>query len=225
MPRFRHLYLSSLLTLTLAAPVAWSAGNDVTFFRYHDANGVLVMGSTIPADIAKKNGYEVVDSMGRVIRKVPPAPTEEEIQARKLQKLQEQRERERAALQAQEDEKLLRLYAVPEDAIQARERRFQEIDTQISFKEGARHNLSIRRTNLEKKAADLEKSGREVPKDILDQLASLSNQIQRLDQEIAALKQDKQDVEQDFARKIERLRVLVEERRRARLKRKLEGSS
>ena len=202
--------------LACAPALAAGTASGPTFFRYRDANGTLVMGSTIPAEIAKKNGYEIVDSMGRVIDTIPPAPSEEELEARKLQKLEEQRRKEEAARQAEEDAKLLKLYAVPDDAIQARERKLQEIDTLISLKEGSRHNLQVRLSNLEKQAADLEKSGREVPEDILEQMSSLTEQINRLSQEIRDLEREKVAIAADFDRKIERLKILMEQRRKAR---------
>ena len=87
------------LALVLLSPL--SVAEEL--YRYVDNNGVVVLDRQVPPQFVG-NGYEVLDSNGRVKQVIPAAPTPEEREARRL------------ALEAQkkqdaEDATLLRLYS------------------------------------------------------------------------------------------------------------------
>ena len=84
--------IALLLTLSLI-PLAAEARQ---FFRYKDADGQTVINSSIPPEFVK-NGYEIIDDKGVVLREVAPQLSEEEIRNRRAEEQRVQEERVRDA--------------------------------------------------------------------------------------------------------------------------------
>jgi len=120
-----------LLVLPLLVATVAEAGN----FRYRDENGSWVFSNVVPAEVVK-NGYQVLDKNGRVLRVVPPAPTEEE-----LLKIQTAREREAALKLEQErlakwDASLTSRYSEVVEIESARDRLLGQIQGKIDITRG-----------------------------------------------------------------------------------------
>lgn len=193
-----------VLALTVTAVTASAAPN---LYRYRDANGTLVIGASVPPEYVN-NGYEILNSSGRVIQVVPRAPTPEEIAAREAAEAEARRRQELARKQAEEDAQLLRLYGGPEGAIQVRDRRLQELEGIISIKRGNLQVVHGQIEDIQAKAAAFERSGRAVPEDMHTNLQRLRAQAQELERDISRSEADLQGIEQQYGLKIERLRQL-----------------
>jgi len=78
--------------LLLTAGLALAPAVMAEMYRFKDDQGQTVLSNTLPRE-ARSKGYEILNNSGRVIEKVPPPPTEEEIAERKRQKELERKRR------------------------------------------------------------------------------------------------------------------------------------
>ena len=150
-------------------------------------------------------GYDIVDSQGRVIRSVAPAPTPEQQKALRAERAQA-RDVER---QGQRDRELLRMYAAPDDAERARDRQIAALQLNIDY---ARGNISQTRNRLEQEisnAARIERSGREVPENTSVVIGRYTRQIEDLEAEIVQYEADIEQVRKNFEPIIERLQIIT----------------
>jgi chromosome segregation ATPase len=196
--------IATLAALGLLVATSAQAG----MYRYKDENGQTVISNTIPQE-ATKRGYEILGNNGRVVERVAPAPTAEEIAAREAEK-----ERQRQAeLQRQEDQKLLQRYSHPNQAVRAMHRKIAEMEGIIQLKRG---NISVIASQLDSeqgRAADMERSGREVPEASLEKIRRLESQINDIEREIAGQREQIQAMKDEFMADIERLEDITGEQR------------
>ncbi|WP_165857554.1 DUF4124 domain-containing protein [Marinobacter sp. JSM 1782161] len=179
-----------------------------TMYRYKDDNGRMVMSNTVPSD-ATKHGYEVLNSQGRVVKVVPPAPTEEELKAR----AQAEQRKQAAERQREADEELLRIYSHPDDAVRALNRKLQERHSLVQLKRG---NIAVIDSQLEEqqgKAADLERAGRKIPDNLKTRIERLQSQKRELEQEINKQDQETAKIRESYEAKIQRLEQITGESR------------
>ncbi|OWL88540.1 DUF4124 domain-containing protein [Halopseudomonas aestusnigri] len=189
----------SCVALTLT--VLPLSGVAEELYRYTDDNGVVVLDRQVPPRFIA-NGYEVLDSNGRVKQVIPPAPTAEERQAQR-------REQEARRKQDAEDATLLRLYSSVADLDRAQARQLQQLDNQIAVARANIAELQVERETLRSQAADLERAGRKVEQGIIDQLATVDAETRRQQQRIERTQADIEAVKADYASQRARLAVLL----------------
>ena len=198
-----------LTICVLAASCLLAAGlADARMYRYKDDNGQLVISNTVPQE-ASTRGYEILNSQGRVIERIAPAPTEEELR----QRADEERRQQEAAAQLERDKALLRRYRHPDDAVRALHRKVEELEGLIQLKRG---NISVIESQLDteqSRAADLERAGRDIPEATLIKIERLQQQIQDVEAEIAAQNREIRQIRQRFVEDIERLETITEQER------------
>ena len=91
---------------------------DGAYFRHQTSDGVVHLNRTLTMD-AIRNGYQLLDQHGRVLEQVEGVPLgDAEAKALRMQR----------ARQAREDRDMLRLYAGPEDAVRARDRKVEALE-------------------------------------------------------------------------------------------------
>ncbi|BES69677.1 hypothetical protein RE428_06950 [Marinobacter nanhaiticus D15-8W] len=198
--------------LALAAAVCFSLATSSalasTMYRYKDDNGRMVISNTVPSESSTR-GYEILNTQGRVVDVVEPAPTAEEIAAREAEK----KRKAQAEKQREEDAELLRTFSHPNDAVRALHRKLQELDSLVQLKRG---NISVIESQLEEqqsKAADLERAGREVPENLTTRIERLHAQIREIEKEIAVQNMETQAIRATYEQKIERLEAITGENR------------
>src|SRR5690554_2018434 len=138
---------SPILAGLVVAGLLVSAGVDAAMYRYTDENGQLVISNTIPQE-ATRRGYDILSDNGRVIERVPRAPTDEEIAAREAEK---ERERQRE-FQKEQDRQLLKRFSHPNQATRAMHRKIQELPSLIQLKRGNISRSEERRVGKECRA-------------------------------------------------------------------------
>lgn len=210
-PRFQLPAVAAGTALALAVVLA-AAGVDAaepTFYRYTDENGVTVLNNIIPPRYVKQ-GYEVVNRYGDVLKVVPPPRTEEEIlEDRRLER--ERQEQERIAQKKREmDRLLLMTYASEDDLLGARDGKLNALASQLNVARHNREYLDERLARLQRHAAEHERIGEAVPKKLLDEIASTEAQIGRNQSFIEARSEQHAAVEQEFAQARERYRELMQ---------------
>ncbi|PAU87069.1 DUF4124 domain-containing protein [Pseudomonas sp. WN033] len=174
-----------------------SLGVQADLYRYTDERGVTVLDSRVPPE-AIGRGYEVLDPQGRVKEVIPPAPTLEELEAR--------REAERRAVA---DATLLRLYSSVADLDRAHARQIEQIDNQILTAQGNLQQLAKQRENLQQRAATQERAGRAVDARILQELDELDSEQRRLNRLIERSQREKSEVNSSFEQRRLRLSTLL----------------
>lgn len=194
------------LLLCLLPPVAALAaqsgsGEAEVYYRYLNDKGVPVLDRLgVPPEYIGK-GYQVLNEQGRVIKVVPPAPTEAE-----RQRLAEDKER------AASDAQLLRLYSTVEDVDRALSRKLVEIDSLIGVARGNQQSLRTQQVNMQSQAAELERSGRKVPAHLVTQIDNLKSEQRQLDADIARYLETRQQAEASFSADRARLAELLSRR-------------
>lgn len=192
------------LVLLLAQGPAGAA----ELFRYENEEGVVVLSSTLPPEVAAR-GYEVIDERGRVVRQVQRQLTPEEIRRREAEAAAAEAERLAAERRREKDRELLRLYGTPEDVTRALERRIASIEGAIRTVEGNIQRLRNQKRNLERRAADYERTGREIPEGLIDNIRVIDGQIDERQQEIEQRRAEIETTREEFARDRDRVRYLL----------------
>ncbi len=178
-----------VITCVLLSPLA-----QAEVYRYTDENGVTVLSHQGVTPHAIRQGYEILNDQGRVIRVVPPPPTAAELQQRK-----HQQEREAA------DKRLLELYSSVRDLDIAREHRLRTLDAFVTVVAG---NLELARqqiSNHEQKIAQQERAGRKPDPELLRQLEQLKKDRQRLESELERRNRLRAQTDNEFASERARL--------------------
>lgn len=176
-------------------------GNAAEVYRYlNDKNLPVLDRQGVPPQYIGK-GYEVLNEQGRVIKVVPPAPSEAE-----RQRLAEEKAR------ASSDAQLMRLYSTTEDIDRALERKLAEVDGLIGVATGNRQSLRTQQVNLQSQAAELERSGREVPAHLVTQIENLKLEQLQLEKDIQRFKGMRVEAEATFAADRARLAELINRR-------------
>ncbi|VUD69144.1 hypothetical protein TDB9533_04510 [Thalassocella blandensis] len=181
----RRLLGAAFLVMCSMLCSVYSAA-EMTLYRYTDDQGIQVIDHAIPPELVK-NGYEVIDINGRVVRVVAPARTAEEIKA--------EAERKRIAT---DFERLKKRYASVADLESAKERKLESIDTAIAILESNIHSISKRKDELMSLAANQERAGRKVSQDILNKLETAKAEMEVAESSLNARRQEYQDVVEKF---------------------------
>lgn len=185
-----------------------SSLTEARMYRYKDDSGQMVISNTVPQE-ASTRGYEILNSQGRVVERIAPAPTEEELR----QRAEKERQQQEAEEQQVSDKALLRRYRHPDDAVRALHRKVDELEGLIQLKRG---NISVIESQLDteqSRAADLERSGRAIPESTLSKIERLQSQIQDIEEEIAVQDREIEQIRDSFRKDIDRLEIITEQER------------
>ena len=136
----------------------YMASADTNLYRYKNEHGVQVINHSIPAEYTQQ-GYEIINQSGEVIKVVPRAPTENEVAAANAQ---------RELLDQYKE--LKRRYSDVDGIKNAKQRKLDNITTNITILDGTIKNLSINIDDLVKNAAAYERTGRQVPESLTEQI-------------------------------------------------------
>ncbi|MEH6586778.1 MAG: hypothetical protein V7720_09465 [Halioglobus sp.] len=183
--------------------------NAVELYRYVNDEGSTVVGFQVPPEDIK-NGYEVVNDKGVVIRVVPRELTAEE------QKHEDARKRlEREAIAEQQrlkewDEALLLRYSSLEDIEAAEDRALRDLRIRVSIIKSNKRSLKQQVENYQVQAAEMERTGREVDIERLQAIEDLQTEIEISDRAIADRQIEIAAVEAAYKQDIERFAVLLD---------------
>ncbi|GGE77128.1 hypothetical protein GCM10011533_31800 [Streptosporangium jomthongense] len=204
----KRLTVISAITSALLLFSSMSVQAEAGMYRYTDEEGQIVISNTIPQS-ATKRGYDILNSNGRVVETIPPAPTEEEIAAREAEK---QRQKE-LAIQREKDAQLLKRFSHPDQAIKAMHRKLDELRGLIQLKRGNISVISSQLDNEQSRAANMERTGQEIPDAVLEKIRRLESQIRDIEREISWQTQEIESLKQSFEKDIKRLEEVTGETR------------
>jgi chromosome segregation ATPase len=196
------------VTASVVALLLFTAAASAGMYRFTDENGQIVISNTIP-QAASKRGYDILNSSGRVIETIDPAPTAEQIAAREARKRFEEKQERQLEL----DKKLLERFSHPDEAVRAMYRKIRELRGLSQLKRG---NISVIEGQLDTeqgRAADRERSGREIAEATLEKIRRLESNIRQIEREISAQQAEIDAVKGQFVKNIERLETITGEAR------------
>jgi|SRR5690554_795047 len=190
----RYILTFSLLLSSMAI-----AAND-RYYRYTDANGTVVINSAINPDRAAL-GYDILDANGRLVERVAPALSGDELA---LQSQQDQQ----AKKQQEYDISLLQRYSFVGDIEAEQKRQVAQLNTRSAILRG---NLNSFRFDLEKtyeQAADFERQNKPMPDSLKSRIESLEERITVTKQMLNNQMQEIEKMNQEYLRAIERFKEL-----------------
>ncbi|MGM0450905.1 MAG: DUF4124 domain-containing protein [Pseudomonadota bacterium] len=197
-------WLLIALCLVLASPAL------AEMYRYKTEEGKTVMSNTLPRE-ALKQGYEVLNKNGRVIEEVPAPPTEEELAEREQERKREKEREQERKEQKKKDQRLLRQYSSPDDAVRALHRKLRERFGTVRLKLANINNVEGQLADLQNRAANQERAGEEVSDSLREKMERLraekASLLTEIREEISAADQTREEQRQ----KIERLESLTDE--------------
>jgi hypothetical protein len=201
---YRNSQLGLVAMLCAAFALPAEAGN---LYRYRNAEGVVVVNWTVPAEYTRQ-GYEVLNDDGVVVEVVPRELTAEERKDRALsQRVADQAKAEEERLRLW-DESLLRRYSAVEDVEAARDRSLRELKIRISILKSNRRSLRQKVENYQASIADAERDG-VAPNEIdLEAIEILKREIVGTEKAIDDRQGEVDRVFAEYALDIERLRQL-----------------
>lgn len=206
----------SLLTISLSAIAD-------RLYRFPDENGVLTLSRSLPPEAAQK-GYVILDDKTmRVIERVAPAPTEEEIAEIKAQQAKAKEQEKQAKLEAEQAQKhrqqqasfdrtLLITYPTEQDLIDARDKDINYRKEQIDLHLAKLPKLEQHLIAVQKQAAARELSGSKISDNMQKRLDAAHEEIAIRNQAIQQYRAEIESLSAEYATELERLRYLLQRR-------------
>lgn len=199
-----------VLALAVSAPLWARSGKlasevmpEGAYFRHVSPDGVVHLNRTLTNN-AIRNGYQLLDAHGRVLEEVEGVALNDE-EARKMRMEQ--------ARQAREDKELLRLYAGPDDAVRARDRKLDALDLSISYEENNLAQLQMKLDDEIATAARSERAGKPVPEGVQEAIDRLKRQIDTSEKKLADFDHEIDEANKEYSPIIKRLTEIEEEKK------------
>lgn len=199
------------LTTTIAASLAHAAGTGHTQYKWRDAAGALHYSDSLPPEAAK-SGYEVINGQGLVIKRVERAKTADELAAAKVAAAKAEVERNAAAQQARDDERLLSMYGDEAELKRSQQQRLDSIDQEISASKFSLRNQEQTLADLLDRAAEYERAGKPLPEFQAKQIAAMRTQVDDQHQAITRRELERDKVVTGFQAEIAHYRELKAQR-------------
>lgn len=175
-----------------------AVANEKKLYRYHNAEGVLVIDFKIPPQYVEK-GYDVISPSGQLILHVPP-----------LTERQNKDDSGAVNSQRADDHYLLRSYSSVAEVKAAGDRKLRQLQNEILVIEKNLNDIRQLREEEQKRAANMQRGGREVSKALLKQIELLGQQEQDILKMLEMRRQEYSDVEIRYQSYAERYRVLTQ---------------
>jgi hypothetical protein len=218
----RKFLLPGISVLALVLSLHVHAGN---LYRFIDENGVKTLSRSLPPDAAQR-GYDILDDKSmRLIERVPPAPTAEEIAEMKRREQQEAEAMRQAEIEAGEAEKrreeqarhdhtLLTTYQSEQDLLRARDHDISYRQTRIEAHRQKLAKLERDLIKFQQEAAERELSGGNISPNLQKKLNAVQQEIGLRTQAIAQLEDEIDTLSTKYESDLQRLHELLQARAR-----------
>ncbi|MEH6639776.1 MAG: hypothetical protein V7717_10910 [Porticoccaceae bacterium] len=190
--------LATGLTLMLLATAVFAAD----LYRYRNDKGNLVINHTVPPQFAK-NGYERINSSGRVVERVEPQGPEAE-SVEEVEVLAP----EIVIMNERRDKYLLTSFSAVEEIAAARERKLSQLSREIEITTGNVEKIELQRLMVEQQAAQFQRGGKEIPEAVKTRLAEIEERRQKATDALDSRKLDHANTETLYNTYVTRFREL-----------------
>ena len=178
-------------------------------YRHQNDAGVPVVDWAIPAAYVG-SGYEVLNESGQIVRVVPPAKTDTELERDAVAARAQEAEAAAQAAQLERDTFLLRRYSTIQDIEAARDRSLRELDIRIAILSGQRDTLSQQLARHQPALDTAAQSDAASPQYEEETVAALKAEIQSLDEASEGRQQQAAALAEAYSRDIARFAELEE---------------
>ena len=191
-----------------------------TIYRFVDKNGSITMSKSLPP-YASQNGYDILnDSTLRLIKRVAPALTPEQIAEKErleAERIEQERlakiaEEKRLAEQKQQsihDQALIASYGSEQDLIKARDDEFIYLNAELDKAKTHLAENKQKLAQLQQKAAQQELSGQTISDLMKKQMTAAQEEINNDTHNISELKARLEQAEIQYENDLARLKVLM----------------
>ena len=202
------MWRKCLPVVTLLGACAVSA-TAAELYRYQNEAGITVVDWAIPAAYVG-SGYEVLNESGQIVRVVPPAKTDTELERDAVAARAQEAEAAAQAAQLERDTFLLRRYSTIQDIEAARDRSLRELDIRIAILSGQRDTLSQQLARHQSALDTAAQSDAASPQYEEETVAALKAEIQSLDEASEGRQQQAAALAEAYSRDIARFAELEE---------------
>jgi len=191
-----------------AAATATGKGNPLhNRYKWKDEQGNVHFDDVLPEE-AMKQGYDVVNSDGLIIKHVDRAKTAEEMKAADAEAARKAAAKRIADEHAKADQQTLAAYPTEHDLVDAQKSQLAMLDQNIHATELSLQSQEKSLAELLSHAADLDRNGKPVPPALQKQIDALRKNIGQQKDYISAKEQEKIDAGKKFEVELERYRRL-----------------
>lgn len=202
----RNLFtLSTFTALLLLSSTVINAAN---LYRYTNAEGNQAISTSLPPEAAQ-HGYDILDGQSmRLIERIPPALTAEQIAVIEQQEREQKLVEEQKKKQAIHDRRLLSLYQSEQDIVDAKQRDVAAKKITLEQTKLSLPELNAKLQHYQQQAAEEELGGGITPK--TNKAMSVSEQnLSQAKQLIASLEKEIADLNQQYDADLLRLKQLL----------------
>lgn len=209
-----RFFVGLILSLNVGCAVCYATANDVTFYRYKDKDGTLVINNTLPPEYAN-SGYDIVTPRGNVIESVPPQKSPAELKqeadlqaAQAHEKRNAEKQAQQAKIQAEKDEVLLKMYSAKEDIIRTRDAKISSIEILVSI---TKDNIKRQTQALEEikgRVMQIEQNNQQVSEHLKKQYQETQDNINKSTVFLNTKQQEIENIKQHYQQQIERFEYL-----------------
>ncbi len=189
-----HAFLLGIMVLGVSIVEA----DEKKLYRYHNAEGVLVIDHKVPPEFVDK-GYDVVSKNGQLILRVPPY----------TEKKEGELDADKQGGQSDSDEYLLRSYSSVAEIDAASDRKLLQLQNEIQVIEKNLGDARALRQAEQKRAANMQRGGRKVSESLLRHIKLLDRQQQDALQMLEVRRKEYTEVEARYKDYADRYRQLT----------------
>lgn len=205
---FERKILAAVLLLTVALlSASLSAKASAQLYRYTNDKGVMVIDDAVPPEFVA-GGYDVINSDGSVIRRIPRQLSDEELRLRNTDESRARFQQEEEARMKAWDESLLLRYSDVADIEAALNRALRDLNVRISILKSNLYSMKSQVEREQQKAADIERRGIEVPADLSKNINTMRLEIEDTEQSIVVRREEIESVKSTYNRDINRFETL-----------------
>ncbi len=203
------MHAPTRILITLAAlAVSYAAyAEGFTRYKWKDAQGSIQFSDTLPAE-ALKNGYDVVDSQGMVVKHVDRERTAAERKADADAAAAAAAAKQRTEEQARADQQMLLAYSTEAELIAAQQGHLAAIDQSIKTVRLSQVDQEKSLAELTAHAATFERDGKPVPLTVKQQIETLRKSIAEQGAFITRKQTERNNTEKASAVELARYREL-----------------
>ena len=203
---------SALLAATLCvAGIACAANSDVsrprTHYRWHDAQGGLHFGDSIPPGEVRF-GYDIVNDQGLVVRHVDREMTPQERAAAAAEAARIAAAKRAAQQQALADQQLLAAYPTAAELHEAQQARLAQMQQGIKTTQSNLHTQEQDLADLLAQAAEMERSGKPVPPYLRKRVAEQRKIVAGERDQVTQMQHDREQTARKLDAELQRYRAL-----------------
>jgi len=196
------LIVISLLILSLSP-----YGHAKQFYRFVNNEGKVVLKDQVTNEMVAR-GYEVLNSNGRVIKKVPPGKTLAEMEKDRLKLIEEKKKEIALQQKIKYDAELLRQFSSIGDIIRNRDAQLLALEQRIKIQRSKSDLLKLQLEDQQRQAAIHERLGQKLPKLLRDDIQGTMDQIAANQNNSVMLEEEKVNVADRYQNDIIRYKEL-----------------